>query len=354
MKLRIASLIALALSTQHADAAIFCVGNTNELVGALSSAQSNSQDDTIMVRTGNIPSPTGGFSYVASAGDANKELDLSGGWNAGCSMQTFDSTLTQLTGADARRVMVIGRGQGTLGELRIRRIQFRNGFNSGATTFDAFGVALRINANQHVGDTLIENCIFNNNSMVNGLASVYIVHKGTLTFRNNLVHGNLSGAETSGVKIDSLSNATASIIGNTITANGSLGASFGGLGFSGSASANALQVLTNNIVWGNNSGNVALDIEGDQGLTLINNNYAGLVAPAGVLINNTTNFNPLFAGSGNFRLSGASPLRDIGNNTPFGGLAVTDLDGGSRVRGAVVDLGPYEAVPEAVFKNGFE
>lgn len=353
MRISAATLLSLAMIAPAANTATFCAGNTVELSNALATAQSNGADDTIFVSAGSIPSPVGGFSYWAQPSDVNRTLDIIGGWTPGCVTQTFSSTLTQLTGGDARPIMKIVRGSGTLGELRIRRVQFRNGFSDAPQALSAYGVALNVNSNQHAGPTLIEHCVFTANTMVQPLAAVYVLHKGTLTFRNNLVAGNMSFNGLSGVAIQTLANATAAISGNTITANGSVAQSFSTLGLELTTGANGAQFVSNNIVWGNNSANVPRDIQADNGTALISNNYAGLVAGGGTLTSGNVNLNPQFV-AGSYRLGTASPLRDMGNNAAFGGLGTSDLDGNSRVRNTVVDLGAYEAIPETIFKGGFE
>ena len=71
--------------------------------------------------------------------------------------------------------------------------------------------------------------------------------------------------------------------------------------------------------------------------------------------NNLVGVDPHFvdASAGNFRLLGNSPARDVGDDTPPGGLPAQDLDGDARVFGAHVDIGAYE-IGDEIFADGFQ
>ncbi len=71
---------------------------------------------------------------------------------------------------------------------------------------------------------------------------------------------------------------------------------------------------------------------------------------------NLIGIDPLFEdpGCGFFWLGGpGSPAVDVGTAVPPAGLGETDVDGGSRVVGPVVDIGAYELQAE-IFSDGFE
>ena len=99
----------------------------------------------------------------------------------------------------------------------------------------------------------------------------------------------------------------------------------------------ATVTLHNSIAYGNGT-NTALD--------------------AGVGIgNNLIGVDPLFVDPGppifNYHLDVGSPGVDAGNNSPPGGLGLTDLDGRPRVENGTVDIGCYEGAG-LLFYDGFE
>lgn len=60
------------------------------------------------------------------------------------------------------------------------------------------------------------------------------------------------------------------------------------------------------------------------------------------------------APNGNYRLATGSAGIDAGLGTPPGGLPLLDLDRRERLQGGATDIGAYENVPDAVFRNAFE
>jgi hypothetical protein len=88
------------------------------------------------------------------------------------------------------------------------------------------------------------------------------------------------------------------------------------------------------------------------------NNGTDAALNAGVATgNNLIGVDPLFVDPGppnyNYRLGVGSPGVDAGNNSPPGGLGVTDLDGRPRIENGTVDIGCYEG-EGMLFYNGFE
>lgn len=60
------------------------------------------------------------------------------------------------------------------------------------------------------------------------------------------------------------------------------------------------------------------------------------------------------APNGNYRLATGSAGIDAGLGTPPGGLPLLDLDRRDRIQGGATDIGAYEKIPDAVFRNSFE
>ena len=100
--------------------------------------------------------------------------------------------------------------------------------------------------------------------------------------------------------------------------------------------------VENNIIA--NSTDIGISIDSDFITTVTNRNN--------LLHNNVRSFftagsgtlfqDPQSVGGGDHRLQAFSPAIDAGNNTPGGGLPLTDLEGVNRISGGTVDIGAYE------------
>jgi len=101
-------------------------------------------------------------------------------------------------------------------------------------------------------------------------------------------------------------------------------------------------IVENNII--TDSTSTGLDSDSDFTSTITNRNN--------LLFNNGSDFftgdtgtlfqDPKFIGGGNYRLQSISPAINAGNNTPDGGLPLTDLGGLNRISEGIVDIGAYE------------
>jgi hypothetical protein len=168
---------------------------------------------------------------------------------------------------------------------------------------------------------------------------------GTVTVRNNLAVDNSS---QSGAALYVFGNNDFSYISNNTATGNSATAivTTATLEIGGDNSA----TVTNNIFWGNISAGQS-DVYGPQ-LLLINNDIEMIAQTPAAGSSGNLSVNPKFLGSNNFHLVTASPLIDIGTNSPLGGLAALDLDGSARIQSGTVDLGAYEY--SLLFHNGFE
>jgi hypothetical protein len=132
---------------------------------------------------------------------------------------------------------------------------------------------------------------------------------------------------------------TATIVNNTI-AYDSVGMA---AGYQGSAALAGL--IANNIVVGNSDVGFSLF----SGLSNENNLLDGNASDGlGMPGPGTITANPLFVGTGDYRLKPGSPAIDAGDDTSVPVDLTTDLDGNPRIQGAHVDIGAYETAPEPV------
>ncbi|MGB0386413.1 MAG: choice-of-anchor Q domain-containing protein, partial [Ardenticatenaceae bacterium] len=152
------------------------------------------------------------------------------------------------------------------------------------------------------------------------------------TLTNVLISGN-SAPKGAGVAVNYSTRATlthVTISGNTATTSG--GAIWRG---------NASNVtVSNSVIWGN----TPAAIHWDGGTSHTSQIDYSLVegAGSGTLItwgSGNLNVNPLFVGSGDYRLSNSSPAIDVGTST---GMPNYDINGVTRPQGSGWDMGAYE------------
>jgi hypothetical protein len=162
-------------------------------------------------------------------------------------------------------------------------------------------------------------------------------------FINNLVEGQVNEAgRPAAVSIDvSAGEGTFEVLNNTLV-DSDTGISIGGRDDLGATWSG---VVANNIV-----ANMV-----HQGVT-IDDPFTSVINEFNLVSNTGPNFftpgpgtvfsDPQFVGGGDFHLSSGSPARDAGTDARVPADITFDLDGDPRIRGASVDMGAYERVPE--------
>jgi len=174
---------------------------------------------------------------------------------------------------------------------------------------------------------------------------------GTLDARvvNNLVTGTIDimGPQPGAISLlASAGSLHADVLGNTLAGNDT--------GFIATASAGAslTGTLANTLIADNSVRGVVIGTSIAGGFinnhNLVFGNGANTFTPG----SGTVQADPLFAGPGDFRPRGNSPVRDAGNTALAAGIG-TDLDGAPRVSGAAVDIGAWE-IGDVIFANGFD
>lgn len=187
----------------------------------------------------------------------------------------------------------------------------------------------------------ISNCMILDNSADYG-GGIYCNDSCAPAIAGCLITGNVSSNTGGGVRCWNNSHPT--ITNCTIVDNS---AGTGG----GICTNNSTPTVNNTILWDNTASTMGNQIcpDNSASVVILNNcDYAdgpgdvegdGRVAP-----NNCINSDPLFknAPAGDYHLRPGSPCVDAGNNSLVPGSLMTDLDGESRIKGASVDMGPYE------------
>jgi hypothetical protein len=159
---------------------------------------------------------------------------------------------------------------------------------------------------------------------------------------NNVVTGQKSVAGFPGgivVSADGFEPVEAQVVNNTVAYNDA------GIGVSGRTDLGATitGIVANNIVFHNTHNGLFIDsgvaatVSNDHNL-VFGNGSDDFTPGLGTLATD-----PLLVSTTDFHLQGASPAIDAGNTAEVPPDIKTDLDGHSRVTGAAVDIGAYEA-----------
>ncbi len=320
----------LFLEVPVGGAADFCVSDVTGLESALATAASNDESDTIKIQEGVYL--TTSELVVGSAQDQN--VALIGGYDVGCSGRRTKPSMTVLDGQGDHRVLTVLM---TSGQFWFEGLTVRNGnaaLNGGGMVAG--------NLSGGTIDVVIRHNIFHDNQAGSfGGAFSGGSDLGTFEMTNNLIFGN--NASNYGAAMVTLNGSSPSaILSNTVVDN---------TGLKGIRvwASDAPTVIANNIFWGHQTADLTLT---SSGLILENNCYQALDGTPGTSAGNTTD-DPLFVGSGNYRLRPVSPLIDAGTDTPSGGsLPLFDLDGSPRPNGSAIDIGAYE--DWSLFADGFE
>jgi len=340
-----------ALCCARAEGATFCVSDAAGLQTALTSAAGNGDaQNTIKVRSGTYLASGSGFSHSRFSGTSS--LDIEGGWNAGCTTQTPDTSLTVLDGQSTAPILSATNYLATGGDMTLRYLTFLHG----ATAASSQAAALTLVAR---GFARVESCRFRLNQTDAAGAGYGTVHvavvDGPIQFINNIVANNSALGSQFVAGFDFASGASTVVIqlnDNTIADNAfdttdqTAGAVF--------LTPIATSSLANNILWGNGGA------EFDQNITLtplmLNNDVDVLNVTPGPGSGGNRNQNPQFVNVNNHHLQATSPLYNAGYNAPPGGDGAVDLDGNPRVQFGTIDIGAYEmqVQPDLIFVDGFD
>lgn len=340
--------IGFAVANQ-AHAELYCVSTSTQLLNAIASANGGGASE-IRVRSGVYSFTPSGSAAAINITDAS-DLEISGGWNTGCTQVTATSPdATVLSAQGLGRLLDIRMSGQHTNEIGLTYLSFRQAVSgpvdggcvnivslfgaSGAVRLDlnsfrlctgsTAGTALRAQVDS-IQMRLRGNLFVDNASTGAGVAFTFAGPGSTVYISNNTLSRNVSG-QASGV---------------------------GGLRVDGSSSG--FVWMTNNVLWGNQGGAgvnaTDLSILNATGVATTNLVGSQLNASMSFSSINRIQADPLFT-SNDFRPQERSPLRNAGLNSVNGGILGVDLARDIRVQGGRIDIGAYEF--GEVFANGFE
>jgi hypothetical protein len=360
--------IALFATAPISQAAVFCATSSAGLQDALDTAESNGQNDEIRIAVGIYEVPiSDGFTYSAlAAGGDDFNLTISGGWSAffdnpcGQQLAADNAFNTLIDGDDRFRGLTILARQGS--DITVRNLWFANGDAS-----DGAGGGLMVFSTGATGTNtfLIENCVFSGNAASTS-AALSLIRGNEIRVRNNLFLANNATSASYAVGLSSLgpgiyfTNNT--VIDNTVTVAGQRG---GVLINASSTEFGANQYfVANNILWGNQGGDILLANSAAQDYFIHNDlgfrfgtpaeNEFGNISIAPQYESSLIDFIPI-EGSPLIN-AGVRPPNFVPVPPPFHqawSTGVIDLKGGARVRGGEIDIGAYEA-KAPLLNDGFE
>ena len=333
-------LAGLAASTQ---AAVFCVDTPQKLRDDFITAQNNAQNNLIKIVRGNYSTGGVAFSYDATNSMADGNLVVRGGFNADCSTQIMNPTLTVLDGGGAAGILSVAGGSGS---ITVQYLTIQDG--NGTTSFDVGSLAGDVTASFNI-------VRYNQPSSALG-AALRVTAVGTIHVDNNLVHDNSLGDGYGSVAILAAGAGDSFVTNNTVTGNtnANVGQPVGGVYFSYFfTSATPSAYFSNNIFYNNSNYGLYVNStavpqshlsNNDIGTTNLDTTCCANVSRAPQFVDKV---------GGNFHLAATSPLLGGGTTAPMGGLPLIDLDGNPRFFNGLVDLGAYER-GDVIFANGFQ
>jgi hypothetical protein len=355
MRFRI--VLSLALASLNLHAAVFCAKTGNEFGTALNTADSNGQDDEIRIVVGthisDIQAPQD-FQWqyrLSSEDDLDKDVIISGGWNAAnnCATQTTQNPAETILDARYWGPVFQASLTGSVpdwaysGTFAISNLTFNRGksFQQAVTT----GLEI-FNRLASTGSVIVDNIyVVNGQSAANFPSAVFLNlgGSGSLRLRNSIVSFNtFTGQDSIPVLVRPLDDVIAYVSNNSIFAN------------SATSIAAGLRVLniatvSNNVVADNTSTanpSYQFHTADPTSLTLIKNHFGSRQFENGAPFSevDTTTGNAFWAPLGVERIPlEISPLRDSGDNTPVGGALAIDFRGNPRVVNTTIDRGASEA-----------
>lgn len=352
-------LLLLLFPGQPVHAAEFCVSTSAGLQSALTTAETNGQDDTIRIAVGSYETPGGSFVYdaVTPANGDDKSLAIVGGWHwsFGACVPLPNERLspwqTILDGHGIGRVLRITTR--TNGNVTVRLLTFANGnaYQSAGDNDSGGGLLVRVDGDYEAGIRVERNAFINNIAQFGGGLSAFneAGSFGHMHVTNNVFWENF--ATTNGAAELGLNDGRIYLISNTALDNRASLEGVGGI-YLGPTDI----FIANNNLWGNDG--LDLYFRGPQqipGTALFNNNIEDLGSVPEFESDNISVEPQYEPGVLNFTPVLGSPLVDAGIQPPPVGLwslSETDLIGRPRVMGGSVDIGAYEN--ERIFTDGFD
>lgn len=343
----------------------YCVSTAQQFNQALTAAQTSS-DTLVLIRlregTYDAFASSATFSYVAQT--AGQVLDISGGWSGdggGCTTQRPNPALTQLVGIASDPTLTLNAassgGQIYLHDVAISNVNHTTAFAGGACLY----VKVATGSEARLERLQVHDCVARNTSFAAGL---FDNRGGTLTVRDVAVTNSL-GQRNGGIGVTTslggVSNLSQISVTRAMALDGNANDNAGIL--LNTPDATSRIALSNSVSWGNSvyvnnfgdtvyvSDVAVYSFYGTVDLTRV---HRGSLLGTPDTDVTPGSGDPGFMSAGDMRLRADSILIDSGVSNPPGGSGVFDADGATRVQGAAVDVGAFEAAPDGViFRNGF-
>lgn len=337
---RMAALLATlgTMAAGVANASTYCAHSGTELaldlVDVSDGGIANGHDNTILLASGMFSVNGGPFTFNSSSGFA---LTIDGGYDSTCSAQSLTPGQTRLDGSATSQVINLQ----TNGHLTLRHLTIQNGSHNGSA-----GGGGQIYLSSSEALLLFADNQVTGNSTDYAAGGLTVFGSGTIHINANLFADNSAPASSAfstsmgAGSVVYLTNNT--IVGNTNSENGNMITALGG----GTASG----YVSNNVSYGNVNG-YDFYLSSFQTFAFNNNDFHALTGSPATTSSGNVDLDPKFVGSGNYRLSGVSPLLGAGLTNPTGGLPAEDLDGYSFPAHGRADMGAYE---ETIFIDGFD
>jgi hypothetical protein len=338
--LLLASMPASALTT-------LCVGTGTELRQAFGTANLTDDNVDIRVRTGTLLA--GGTRFEADL-RSGFSTQISGGWNAGCTLQTRDPTLTVLDAGQSSPLLLISDDSDPAsGSFGISNLTMTRGQG-------CLDIGLQFGTRSVVADRLIIRGCSTTGS--GGGADIHVRPTSTATvmLRNSLIVDNQAGTSGGGggVAVD-IENAASSVLltNNTIVGNrGNSSGAVGGVLRQGGPNVAGTLFLRNNVIVGNSCINancgtppVPADLRLTVGDNVLSNNvYQALAGTSFTATGSIITSQPGFVSTTDFRPRFDSVLRNGGTNLSNIVTGNQDLLFQARLQEGTIDIGAYEFV----------
>lgn len=322
-------------------------GNINLQENSFSGNSSEGRGGAAYIRVG-----SGDVTITGTVFNSNKGDDSSGALDVGItegSISLYDNVFSNnesYRNTGAAYLLI----SGSTGFIEVDSCDF-----TGNRTYGYEAGALWVSS--HGEGVLITNSRFDNNMAETRGGGAYLsCENGFVLVQNCLFSHNSSTREGAGFYLSSDSYSpekltSADIINNTITGNVVSGDNYGGGVYVRCGDPDTAYSFYNNIIWGNSAdagADVYLKDErkiNSYSFNISNNDLSvishDLSEDTDILETANINEDPLFVSPTDYRLQGASPVIDMGdNNAPS--LPESDLDGNARIYGDAVDMGAYE------------
>lgn len=341
-------------------ASTFCVSDVAELQSALDLAATNGSDDEIRL---NIGTYAGSVSYDPSGFDDGRALTIRGGYIpflTSCVKATEDPHATVLSdpaGFVALTIHLRPSAAGAPRVVRIEQLTFTAADMGLWIDEDGADVARQVEVRRNVFEGLA------GSSAMLSANAVEISRTGSsLRLEGNLVRGNgTDGENFVAFLVTGGSANTVEILHNTIVDN--VVGDSAGLFILCDLVAGPEVGIANNILWGNLA-SATLVLGGASDLRFedacaTDVAFNDIGSSVGIPDTGTGNVSllPGFRGPLDYELGVSSPVRNLGDLTPPGGLPAADLLGrprqnGSSLPNTLPDLGAFET--PWIFADGWE